>query len=803
MRLSLNWLKEYVDIDVSPQELANGLTMAGLEVESLERRYSPLDKVVIGEIKSVAPHPNADRLTVCEVNAGSATYTVVCGAPNVKVGLKSPLALQGAELPNGMKMKAGKVRGVTSEAMLCAEDELGLSEDHSGIMELADDFTSGKSFYDALNLDDYLIEIGVTPNRPDCLNVWGVARETAALLNKPLHFPHFSVQETLGPIERESSVTLIHPDGCPRYVTRLMTDIKIGPSPFWMREKVIAAGMRPINNVVDVTNFVLMEMGQPLHAFDFDFLQEGRIVVRYAEEGDKFITLDDIERTLPAKALMICDGKRPVALAGIMGGLNSEIQPTTRRVLLESAFFTPSVIRRTAKRLGMSTEASFRFERGTDPDGVVAAANRATQLMVELAGAKVYTGVIDEYPHEIKRPIISTKTDRINSFLGTSYSTQDVVRTLTSIDLEVDADEQGEITAVPPSFRMDIMREVDLYEEVARLKSYDTIPVTMPGGPVGVNPRDPERRLRMRARDISTALGFSEVINYSFVSPLCADWLNLPADDRRREHIALINPISEEQAVMRTSLLPGLINSVKRNIAHKNVDLMLFELGKIFFKVPDREQPEERFSYACIWTGARNPPSWLEKEEDAGYYDLKGALESFLERLGVEGYSFEPLSNDPIFVEGLSSILMVGNKRAGALGALNKVVRHNFDLDVPALCFDLDFGVLTENAGRKITMRPLPKHPSVARDLVIIVPRDVSAASAMKIIEQFGHQKYMESVSLFDVYEGEQIGSGKVSLGYRIVYRSPDRNLTDKEVNKFHDKLISQVLKNTGGVMRT
>jgi phenylalanyl-tRNA synthetase beta chain len=802
MRLSINWLRDYVDIDVSPQELADALTMAGLEVETLEKRYAPLDRVVVAKVLNVERHPNADRLFLCEVTDGSKEYRIVCGAPNTVAGMLAPLALEGAKLPTGMKVKKSKVRGVASEGMLCAEDELGLSEDHTGLLVLDQNLTPGMDLYEALHLDDYILEIGITPNRSDCLSVLGIARETAAILGKKLHFPHFHVQEALGPIEAETSVTIESPDGCPRYAARLMADIKIGPSPYWLREKVIAAGMRPISNVVDITNFVLMEVGQPLHAFDFDLLEEHRIVVRYAEEGDRFTTLDDVERILPAKSLMICDGKRPVALAGVMGGMNSEIQADTTRVLLESAFFDPATVRRTSKNLGLSTEASFRFERGADPDGVLFAADRAAQLMVDLAGAKMFKGAVDEYPRPIPRPSINTNTENINRFLGSCNSTEEIVDCLRAIDLEVDVDQAGEITVVPPSFRMDLTREVDLFEEVARLRGYDAIPVTMPGGrPLGLK-KDFGQKMRDRARETAAAMGFLEIVTYSFISASGCDMLNLDQDDPRRDSVALINPLTEDQAVMRTTLFPGLLQTAVRNFAHKNEDLKLCELGKVFFKKPDRDLPDEVYMLSGLWTGRREIPSWHGASGKVDFFDIKGAVEGFLEGLGLAGGSFEPLSGDPVFTPGMSARLLLDGEPVGVLGLINREVLRTFDLNEPVFGFDLNFDAMMARIDLSKTVRSLPRYPSVVRDLVVVVDAGTAAGTILNLITDFCRNRFMESVGLFDVYEGDQIGGGKVSLGYRIVYRSSSRSLTDKEVNKFHEKLIAHVLKETGGSLR-
>ena len=644
--------------------------------------------------------------------------------------------------------------------------------------------------------------MSVTPNRPDCLSVFGIAREAAALFNVPLRFPGFHLSETLGPIENETSVEIQAPDGCPRYTARLMDNIAIAPSPFWMREKILSAGMRPINNVVDVTNFVLLELGQPLHAFDFELLREGRIVVRFAREGERFTTLDNVERIMTDRSLMICDGEGPVALAGVMGGLNSEIRPNTRRVLLESAYFDPSTTRRTSKMLGLSTEAAYRFERGTDPEGVVVASDRASQLMADLAGARIYSGIVDVYPRPIPRGQINLNRDRLNLFLGTKFSTQEIADTLRAIQMEVDADDRGEMTAVPPSFRMDVTRDVDLYEEVARIKGLDSIPVTLPTGAPHAQPRSPLRRLRALAKDTAAATGFSEVISYSFIAPQSGDRLQLPSDDPRRPSVALLNPLSEDQAVMRTSLLPGLLTAVSRNAAFKNQDLKLFELGKVFLVAGNEELPLEPHMFSAVWTGKRVLPSWHGNAETTDFYDIKGALENVLDVLHVANASYAPLTGDAIFADGVSARLLVDGREAGVLGRIRDSVLTGFDIEAEVYAFDVRFDVLTDKNAPVQMMQSLPKYPPVLRDLVVAVPKDVMAGSVLEIIREFGRTSHLESVGLFDVYEGEKIGPGRVSLGYRIVYRAADRSLTDKEVNVFHERLMDHVVKQTGGTLR-
>jgi phenylalanyl-tRNA synthetase beta chain len=553
---------------------------------------------------------------------------------------------------------------------------------------------------------------------------------------------------------------------------------------------------------VDVTNFVLLEMGQPLHAFDFDRLEEKRIVVREAEEGERFTTLDKVEHLLPARSLMICDGKKPVALAGIMGGINSEIQSSTTRVLIESACFDPTTIRRTSKNLNLSTEASYRFERGTDPAGVIPAVNRAAQLMAQLAGGKVFRGVIDEYPRPIPRASVSTSTKRVNRFLGTRYSTPEVADCLRSIELEVDEEETGDLTVVPPSFRMDLSREVDLFEEVARLKGYHTIPVTLPAIAPAAKAKDFAQRIRHQAKELVKAMGFLEIISYAFVSANAADLLNLLPEYPRRDCIALLNPLSEELAAMRTTLLPGLLNTARKNVAYKNLDLKLFELGKVFLKRGNDELADEPYMFSGIWIGQRHPPSWHSSDEEVTFYDIKGVVENLVEVFGLASCSFGPLTGNPVFQDGQSARLVVEGEGIGVLGRIHETVARNHDLEMPIYAFDISFDQMISKIKPATVFHPLPRYPAVARDLAVVVDAGISAASIVDVIENFGQNNFLESVSLFDVYNGEQIGQRKVSLAYRIVYRAPDKSLTDKEVNEIHEELVARVLEATRGTLR-
>ena len=567
MQVSIKWLKDYIELNLTPEELAAKLTMAGLEVEALERKDPAFSGVVVAKILSIAKHPNADKLSLCRISTGAEDFPVVCGAANIKVGDIVPLAKVGATIPGGYTIKRSQIRGELSEGMLCSEEELGVGGDNTGIMILSPELKLGEDLAKALDLGDTVLDIGITPNRSDCLSMIGIAREIAALTGTSVKYPEITVKEIPEEIGTITSVTIEDPDLCPRYTARILKDIKIGPSPYWMKQRLEAVGLRSINNVVDVTNFVMMEFGQPLHAFDYRFLEEGRIVVRRSRAGEPFISLDEKERTLRADTLMICDGKKPVAIGGIMGGLNSEVKDDTEMVLLESAYFLPSSIRKSARWLGMGTDAAFRFERGIDPDGVVRALNRAAQLIAETAGGSICRGIIDEYPNKIDVPqAIPLRIGRVNSILGSNLDEAKIVNTLINLGMTVNmTDDLGSYLVNPPSYRVDISREIDLIEEVARLIGYDQIDLKLPQ--VSVKPiiRETKQVLDEKIRQILNGCGFSEVIHYSFITPKACEILNIPIDDERSKMLRIANPLTDDQAVMRTTLVFSLLDTMRSN----------------------------------------------------------------------------------------------------------------------------------------------------------------------------------------------------------------------------------------------
>ena len=796
MRLSLNWLADFVDLTLEAQALADRLTMAGLEVEAVEEVTPEFSGVVVGKVLNLDRHPQADRLQVAEVTTGSQTFRVVCGAPNVAAGFLYPFAPPGAILAGGHRLKAAKLRGVLSEGMLLAEDELGLSADHVGLMEIPQDLSLGRDFAAALGLADTVLEVAITANRADCLSVLGLAREVAALLDAPLRHPKVSVAAAATP-GLQARVTILDPIHCPRYAARLMTGLTVAPSPFWMRRRLQMAGLRAINNLVDVTNYVLLEFGQPLHAFDFERLRGGEIIVRLPRPAERsFTTLDGAERPLDPETLLICDAQGPVALAGIMGGLDSEVTGSTTQVLLESAYFNPRTIRRTAKRLGLSTEASYRFERGVDPDGVIHALERATQLMCQMGDGHVAAARLDEYPAPIQHPRLNLRVSRANQVLGTDFTSEQMLHLLRRLHLPALAvDTENLVLQVPP-FRGDLEREVDLIEEIARLAGFDAIPVTLPRGVVATPRPGPEVRLLAAARQLLEGLGFFEVITYSFQPDRLGSLLTPAADTSAA--LRLANPLSEEQAMMRTSLLPGLLDTLRRNTLKQSLDVRLFEISTVFAPRAGEDLPQEEHWLAGLMYGPREEVAWNTMPAPINFFDLKGLAETLLEGLLIPDVTFA--------ADGLPGYLrygarvLSGSRELGVLGELRPDIGERLDLEGDIFGFNLNFAALCQ-ASLPPRFTPLPRYPAVYRDIALVLGDRIPAARVAQALYQYGRPWLVEA-RLFDVYAGDPVPAGKRSLAFRLSYRDPERTLTDDLVNTHHQALVAALEKDLGAELR-
>lgn len=818
MRVPYRWLQEYVDVGLGPEALAEALTMQGLGVEAVERPGPAFSGVVTGRVLAAEPHPNADRLRVCTVDVGEAEpRTIVCGAPNVAAGQTVPVALPGAALPGGVTIGEARLRGVLSRGMICSAKELGLPDPTggAGILALAEPFPPGRDLREALGLDEAVLVLELTPNYAmHCQSLLGVAREVAALTGGAVRVPAPAVREAARPAAALVEVRVEEPDLCPRYVARVIEGVRVGPSPLWLQRRLEAAGMRPINNVVDVTNYVMLEMGQPLHAFDLHRLggtgERKRIVVRRARPGETLVTLDGAERRLATDDLVIADGEeggRAVALAGVMGGGNSEVTPETTAILLESASFHNLSVRRTARRLGIPSEASSRFEKWVDPEGCRAAADRAMTLLQELAGGEVLAGAVDVYPRPAEPRRIAARSAWINAFLGTALSDAEMGAIFERLGFEVGDFHAGSILVTVPTRRPDVEGEADLAEEVARLHGYNRIPVTLPKSPAAPATPSPERRLAAEARAVCLAAGLCEVMTYSFMDPAGFDRVGLPADDARRRAIPLANPLSEDQGVMRTCLLPLLLEVAATNVRHRRTDVSVFEIGRVYLPkgLPLAELPEERLALGAVLMGAADRGGWYGPAVEADFYHAKGLVEAVCRRLGVDGVTFEAHAA-PGYHPGRTARLLApggsGAQTLGVLGELHPETARAYDLPGRVLAVELDLTALMALARPVRAYRPLPRFPASDRDLAVLVPDGVPAARVEATIAAAGGD-LLESVRLFDLYRGAGVPEGWRSLAYSLVYRAGDRTLTDAEVDAVHGRVRAALAERLGARLRS
>jgi phenylalanyl-tRNA synthetase beta chain len=793
MIVTYNWLKDFVDFDLSSDALADLLTMIGLEVEGVRPVGADLDDVVVAIVREKLQHPNADKLSLCQVDNGKEILSIVCGAQNFKEGDTVALAQIGAVLPGDFRIKRSKIRGCESFGMLCSEKELGLAEESDGIMVLPAGLSLGTPVFDALGMKDVIFEVGLTPNRADCLSVIGIAREIAAVLGKTVNYPSYEFTENGPAIEDVATIRIDDPDLCPRYMARYITGCTIGPSPAWMVTRLNAVGIRSINNVVDSTNYVLLEYGHPLHAFDYRLLAGGTVVVRRAGEGERFVTLDGQERVLTHDDLTIRDAEKAIALAGIMGGENSEISDSTTDILLESAYFAPSAIRRTAKRLGMHTEASHRFERGADVSILSCALDRAASLMAELAGGKIASGTIDVYPAPLQPRMIPIRLDRIERILGVEISADAVRNIFHNLEFTVECPEPGVFNVTVPTFRVDLEREIDLVEEVARLNGYENIPVTMPKVRTFSDRPSRHQALERKLRDLFVAQGLSEVITYSFINPLLYDKILLDENDPRRKTINVLNPLTEDQSVMRTTLLPGLLETTARNVSFRQMNVQIFEMRRVYLPTDNAELPLEPVYAAGILTGLRDPECWSRNRDPLDFYDVKGMLENLFETVGISMVGFEARELDAYYHPGKACSVYAGNLRIGSFGELHPTVQENFTIEKPLYFFELDFEKLVSLSSDVISVSAPPRFPDTFRDIAMLVQDDTETGAVLECIR--GNKiKEIENVELFDLYKGKGIPEGHKSIAVRVRYRSAERTLTDEEVNRLHERVVKNLL---------
>ncbi len=802
MQVSYNWLKEYVTFDLSPEELAHKLTMAGIAVDAVEYPGKGIENVVVGAVEEITAHPNADRLVVCKVNVGEETIQIVTGAPNVRENVKVAVALAGARLPNGLKIKEAKLRGKVSAGMVCSAQELALDPKHfpedqrDGIIIFPDDVPVGEDIKKVLGLDDHILVLDLTPNRADCMSVVNVAREVAAVTGGEFKLPDFQVQEApVEPARQWAEVEIKEEDLCHRYVARIITDVNIGPSPMWMQQRLRAAGVRSINNVVDVTNYIMLELGQPMHAFDYEKLAGHKVIVRRAAAGEKIVTLDEDEHELDTDMLVIADVRRPVAVAGVMGGLDSEVTENTKTILLESAYFQGTSVRRTSRKLGLRSESSNRFEKGIDKEKAAAAADRAAQLLAAVSGGRVAPGAIDVYPKPWQQPVITLRCQRVNHLLGTKMSCREMKQMLEGLFLQVDGKEEQVLQVKVPSYRSDLNAEIDLVEEVVRLYGYGNIETAMPAGRLAGETSTLEQTLRNSATRVLLGCGLNEVISYSFISPGAMDRLQLPPDHEWRQNIAIQNPLSEEQSVMRTTLLPGLLDTAAKNFKRRQTDLALFEVGKVFYPT-GRALPEERTHIGAIVSG-QIVRGWVAKPETMDFFYLKGIVEELLRQLAVGNYSFEPFAEDeqhPSLHPGRSAVITCKSADTpdgeiiGYIGEVHPGVLDKMGLQQRAAVTEIDLPKLEKFARMVPAYRPLPKFPAVVRDMAVVIPEQFPVADINVVIKEAGGN-LLKAVYLFDVYKGRQIPDGYRSLAYSMKYQADNRTLTDEEVTALHEKI--------------
>ena len=795
MLVPLKWLRDYVDIDIDTQEFADMMTMTGSKVEKVDFFGKETNGVEVCKILEIEQHPDADRLKVTKVEvANGEILQIVTNATNIKVGDYVPVARIGAVLPGDFKIKKGKLRGVLSEGMFCGAEELTIPsafvEDHKKdgiyILDHQDSFELGMDVRDVLGINDALIEFEITSNRPDCRSIIGIAREAAVTLGKELKYPEIKVQAC----DEEMSFEIdIQTDLCKRYCGRVVKDVKVGPSPYWMQRKLIEAGMRPISNIVDITNYVMLELGQPLHAFDLDDIKYNKMTVKMAEEGEKFTTLDGVERTLTSDMLVIGNQDKTLDLAGIMGGENSEIKDTTTSIFIEGASFAKENIRATSKKLGLRTEASSRFEKGIDINLAEEAVNRACQLIEELGCGTVLNGMLDYYPQKEEVQKVTVNPVRINKLLGVNVPMDQFINILESLEFKCNLVSSEVLELEVPTFRLDITEDADILEEIARIYGYDNIPSASLEGNATAGVKTEKQKFIDNVKSNSIACGLNEILTYSFVSPRGVDKINLPADDEKRNFVKIMNPLGEETSVMRTTLIPNMLDVISTNISHKVEEVSAFECGNTF--IPQEGLPIETKKYCVGMYG---------KEVD--FFVLKGVIESVLNNVGLKGYEIEPETTNLTFHTGRCAKIVYNNIYIGTFGELHPDVIENYNLGQRVYVAEINIDTVFENLNLTKSYNPLPKYTSTSRDISLIVKDEVFVKQIEDIIKANG-EDLVESYKLFDVYKGAQIEEGHKSIAYSITYRSKDKTLTDEDVAKVHEKILSELSEKLNANLRS
>lgn len=792
MDLPMSWLSDYTDITgVTPKEYSDKMTMSGSKVEGVENLGKDIDKVVVGKVLECEMHPDSDHLHVCMVDVGEGEpIQIVCGAPNVAVGQKVPVALNGAILPEGIKIKKGKLRGVMSNGMICSHDELGIEpsrlgyEPEYGILVLDENAEIGNDVKDLFGLNENVVEFEITSNRPDCFSIIGLARETAATFKKPFNVPTPKVKEVGGDINDMLSVEILDKDKCKRYCARAVKNVKIGPSPKWMRERLEACGVRAINNIVDITNYVLLEYGQPMHAFDIRDIAGGKIAVRRANDGEVIKTLDEQDRTLINDDLVIADNERAIAIAGVMGGFNSEIKDDTTTVVFESAMFDAASVRLTAQRVGLRTEASSRYEKGLDYHNTVPAIERACELVEILGCGENVSGMIDVLGN-VEEPVsIKFRPDKINSFLGTDIAEADMLETFERLGIEC-----RDMMLYPPSWRPDLLAEADIAEEVARFYGYDLIPTTLMVGQTTCGILTPEQKLEREISNILTAQGLYEIYTYNFQSPAMLDKLNVAPNSPLRNQVKISNPLGEDTSVMRTTMAGSMLETLSRNYNYRTKSGKFFELGRVYIPNEKGQLPDEP---RTLMIGMYN---------DVDFFDIKGVCEEMFAELHITDVDYERLTDNPVYHPGRSAVIKANGKTLGVIGEVHPSVLRNFEIGVKAYIGELDFTAIFNAANRDVKYTSLTKFPAVTRDFSIVCDIETPVAEIEKVMKKAGG-KLLSKLELSDVYTGSQIPEGKKSVMYKAEFKAPDRSLTGEEADNLHAKIVKNLSNELGAELR-
>lgn len=791
MNISLNWLKDYIDLDgISLNEILDKLTIIGLEVEEVINQRASFNKIIVGYVKEKGKHPNADKLSVCKVEDGKNVYDVVCGAPNVEKGQKVVFAQIGAIIPNGgFEIRKAKIRGEKSEGMICSESELEISENHDGIMVLDESAQVGQNISEYFGLDDVIIDVAITPNRSDALSHIGIARDLAAVFGKDVKLPKITLIESDESAHNLASIEIENLTDCPRYSGKVVTGVEIKDSPKWMQQRLKNIGLRPINNIVDVTNYVLHEFGQPLHGFDLDTLAEKKIIVKSATKGEKFVTLDSKERELDEDDLMICDGEKSVAIAGVMGGENSEVNPNTKNVLIESAYFRPSAVRKTSKKLGLSTDASYRFERGTDPNITFIAAERAAQLIAETSGGKVAKGVIDVYPQIIPARKVLLRFSRISKILGYEIPKEEVKAIFSDLGMEVNSVSDEEISITVPTSRHDIEREIDLIEEVARIYGYDKIP-NVEKVSITLDDKIDQSAFNDNLRQILTGLGFNEIITNSLLSDQIANKFG--------NGVGILNPQSSEMSFLRTSLIPGALNTLSKNINVKEKDLCLFEMGKVFNKsnednIKSFDDFVENEHLIMISTGQIEQNEWYSESRKSDIYDLKGNITSLLKSLKMETkVQIKNTQEENVFFDQYFELRFRKQGLVGTAGKLKKEFCNLLDVKQEVYCAIFDLEALKKIGANEVSFNELLRYPKVERDFAFILDKHIRYEDIIKTAYSQS-SNLLKNIKLFDIFESDSLGESKKSLAFELEYYDESRTLEESEVDDDFWKLIEAI----------